>query len=85
MLCPNCGQEMEAGRIYNGRRDIGFVWMPEGNTIPRIVTRSAVEKKNGLLWGEQKSLSPFNCGGNTQAHICRKCSIGVFTFTETGS
>ena len=75
MQCPFCGAEMEKGFIY-GRRDIGLLWLPQGEKLPPMLTENAVDKRHGLLLGKR----PFPELTKLDYHVCRKCSTGVSRF-----
>ncbi len=67
MQCPFCGAEMEKGFIY-GRRDIGLLWLPQGEKLPPMLTENAVDKRHGLLLGKGRSPNlpswTIMCAGN---------------------
>ena len=82
MLCPFCGEKMEAGRLFNGRRDISLFWMPSGYDNRRYFFRSfdKVVKEHGGLFVDTV---PFRKEGSfLNASICRKCKKIIADINE---
>lgn len=73
---------MEAGRLFNGRRDISLFWMPDGYVNRHFLLQSfdkILKKYNGLY----VDTVPFRKEGSfLHASICRKCKKIIADFNE---
>ena len=49
MLCQFCKKRMQKGKLYNGRRDLGLVWYPDGVKPPLLCSQKIVEAKGGVV------------------------------------
>ncbi len=80
MNCPFCGKFMENGKLYNGRRDIGLIWLPEEAKLPLLFSEEKIHERNGIILSEATYIPfifPF-----VNANVCRDCRRGVFELPE---
>ena len=72
MNCPACGKAMEAGKVaYNPA--VGLHFLPPNERLPRLLTKSGVEKRGGISLDGPHDLGPLESDGTLRAFLCRDC------------
>ena len=77
MKCPYCENEMVQGYIWD-KQDRGFLWLPEGETPPMLLTEKSVSKKDGIYRKE----NPFLDARKLKMYVCQNCNVGITKFDE---
>lgn len=76
MKCPNCGNEMEKGRIQNPVRYFGMCWIPETEKKLQFLTENGVLKRKGVFLTGWELF--FRGKSDLKCHLCRSCKTGIF-------
>ena len=72
MNCPVCGKEMKMGKVAY-RPSAGLHFLPPGERLPHVLTKSGIEKRGGIALDGPNNLGLLESGGTLPAHICRSC------------
>lgn len=79
MNCPNCGKEMERGKIITSYSRGLFFLPPDGDIDAFILTKKYVIKQNGIVLD-----GPYNTAfpneSSFSACVCRDCRKITLTY-----
>ncbi len=79
MKCPECGAEMEKGRIFAPPAN-GIPWVPSTSRLPIFLTDESIRKKHGIMLIEKYAqLIPPKLS-QLETYICRNCRKGAFDY-----
>lgn len=80
MDCPYCGSPMAEGTLYNLRRNIAMIWLPQGVKPPFFYSEQNYQELGGLVLGRETKFELTKMGGvHVPMAVCRKCKKGIVT------
>lgn len=79
MNCPNCGKEMERGKVITSYSRGLFFLPPDGDIDAIILTKKYITRQNGIVLD-----GPYNTGfpneSSFSACVCRDCCKIMLTY-----
>ena len=79
MTCPNCGKEMERGKVITSYSRGLFFLPPDGDIDAIILTKKYITRQNGIVLD-----GPYNTAfpneSSFSACVCRDCRKITLTY-----
>ncbi len=79
MNCPNCGKEMERGKVITSYSRGLFFLPPDGDIDAIILTKKYITRQNGIVLDGPYNTS-FPNESSFSACVCRDCRKITLTY-----
>lgn len=79
MNCPVCGKPMRVGKVAY-QPAAGLHFLPPEAELPRVITKSGVEKRGGISLDGPNNFGFSESDGTLLAYICAVCRKIVMEF-----